>query len=67
MLRYIVGSVDYGMDYIRGDEVGQEEGHIFLGHEKYAADILSRFQVEDCRPISTPMVVNWKKLGASDS
>jgi hypothetical protein len=45
----------------------QEEGHIFLGQGKYAADILSRFQMEDCRPMSTPMVTNWKKLSASNS
>ena len=48
-------------------EVWQEEGHIFLGQGKYAADILSRFQMEDCRPMSTPMITNWKKLSASDS
>jgi hypothetical protein len=23
--------------------------------------------MEDCRPMSTPMVTNWKKLSASDS
>jgi hypothetical protein len=41
--------------------------HYFLGQGKYAADILSRFQMEDCRPMSTPMITNWKKLSASDS
>ena len=30
-------------------------------------DILSRFHMEDCRPMSTPMITNWKKLHASDS
>jgi hypothetical protein len=55
------------MHYFLGMEVWQEEGHIFLEHGKYAADILSRFQMEDCRPMSTPMVTNWKKLSASDS
>jgi hypothetical protein len=37
------------MHYFLGMEVWQEEGHIFLGQGKYAADILSRFQMEDCR------------------
>jgi hypothetical protein len=23
--------------------------------------------MEDCRPMSTPMITNWKKLSASDS
>jgi hypothetical protein len=55
------------MHYFLGMEVWQEEGHIFLGQGKYAADILSRFQMEDCRPMSTPMITNWKKLSASDS
>jgi hypothetical protein len=54
------------MHYFMGMEVWQE-GHIFLGQGKYVADILSRFQMEDCRPMSTPMVINWKKLSASDS
>ena len=55
------------MHYFLGMEVWQEEGHIFLGQGKYAADILSRFQMEDCRPMSTPMITNWKKLSASYS
>jgi hypothetical protein len=46
------------MHYSLGMEVWQEEGHIFLGQGKYAADILSRFQMEDCRTISTAMVTN---------
>ena len=55
------------MHYFLGMEVWQEEGHIFLEQGKYAADILSRFQMEDCIPMSTPMITNWKKLSASDS
>jgi hypothetical protein len=55
------------MHYFLGMEVWKKEGHIFLGHGKYVADILSRFQMEDCRPMSTPMVTNWKNLSASDS
>jgi hypothetical protein len=55
------------MHYFMGMEVWQEEGHIFLGQGKYVADILSKFQMEDCRPISTPMVTNWKNLSASVS
>jgi hypothetical protein len=55
------------MHYFLGMEVWQEEGHIFLGQGKYVADILSKFQMEDCRPMLTPMVTNWKNLSASDS
>ena len=42
------------MHYFLGLEVWQELGHIFLGQGKYAVDILSRFKMEDCRPMSTP-------------
>jgi hypothetical protein len=52
------------MHYFLGMEVWQEEGHIFLRQGKYATNILSRFQMEECRPMSTPMITNWKKLSA---
>jgi hypothetical protein len=55
------------MHYFLGMEVWQQDGQIFLGQGKYATDILRRFQMEDCRPMSTPMITNWKKLSASDS
>jgi hypothetical protein len=55
------------MHYFLGLEVWQEPGHIFLGQGKYVCDILSRFQMEDCRPMTTPMITNWKKLHASES
>ena len=54
------------MHYFLGLEVWQEPGHIFLGQGKYAVDILRRFRMEDCRPMSTPMITNWKKLHASE-
>eukprot|EP00253_Pinus_taeda_P024614 PITA_24614 len=55
------------MHYFLGLEVWQEEGHFFLGQGKYIVDILGRFHMEDYRPMSTPMITNWKKLHASDS
>ena len=54
------------MHYFLGLEVCQEPGHISLGQGKYAIDILRRFRMEDCRPMSTPMITNWKKLHASE-
>ena len=44
------------MHYYLGMEVWQEDGHAFLGQGKYAADVLRRFQLEDRRPMSTPMI-----------
>jgi hypothetical protein len=55
------------MNYFLGLEVWQELGHIFLGQGKFACDILRRFQMEDCRLMTTPMITNWKKLHASES
>ena len=55
------------MHYFLGLEVWQEEGHFFLGQGKYIVYILGKFHMEDCRPMSTPMITNWKKLHASDS
>ena len=46
------------MHYFLGLEVWQDPGDIFQGQGKYAVDILRRFQMEDCRPMSTSMVTN---------
>ena len=42
------------------------DGHVFLWQGKYAVDVQRIFQMEDCRPISTPMITNWNKLHASE-
>jgi hypothetical protein len=55
------------MHYFLGLEVWQEEGHIFLGQGRYAVDILSRFNMGDCKPMSTPMITNWQKINTSAS
>ena len=54
------------MHYFLGLEDWKDPGHIFLWQGKYAVDILRRFQMEDCRPMSARMVTNWKKLHASE-
>jgi hypothetical protein len=55
------------MHYFLGLEVWQEPRHIFLGLGKYVCDNLRRLQMEDSRPMTTPMITNWKKLHASES
>jgi hypothetical protein len=55
------------MHYFLGLEVWQRDGQTFLGQGKYAVEILKRFGMQDCRPMSTPMVTNWKKIDASRS
>jgi hypothetical protein len=55
------------MHYFWGLEVWQEPRHIFPGQGKYVCDILTRFEMEDCRPMTTPMITNWKNFHASKS
>ena len=55
------------MHYFTGLEVWQRIGEIFLRHGKYAMEILKRFKMLDCRPMSTPIDTNKKKLDASRS
>jgi hypothetical protein len=55
------------MHYFLGLEVWQMDGRFFLGQGKYAVEILRRFRMMDCRPMSTPLVTNWRKIDASDS
>ena len=39
---------------------------IFLAQGRYATDIMKRFRMQDCKPMSTPMINNWKIIDASD-
>jgi hypothetical protein len=55
------------MQYFLGLEVWQEPEQIFLGQGKYVCDILRRFHMEDYRPMTTPMITNWKNLHAYES
>eukprot|EP00253_Pinus_taeda_P032082 PITA_32082 len=54
------------MHYFLGLKVWQQEGEIFLGQGRYATEILKRFGMEDCRPMATSMITNWKKIDASE-
>jgi hypothetical protein len=48
-------------------EVWQRPREIFLGQSKYAVNILKRFQMEDCKPMATPMITKLKKVTISYS
>ena len=43
------------MSYFLGLEVKQDESGIFVSQEAYAKEILKRFKIEDCNPVSTPV------------
>nr|KYP73058.1 Retrovirus-related Pol polyprotein from transposon TNT 1-94 [Cajanus cajan] len=43
------------MKYFLGLEVKQSNEGIFISQERYALEILKKFKMEDCNPVSTPM------------
>ena len=55
------------MQYFLGMEVWQSADGIFLGQGKYAVEILKRFEMMDCKDLTTPMALNLKLLSDSSS
>eukprot|EP00253_Pinus_taeda_P027161 PITA_27161 len=53
------------MHYFLGLEVWQKPGEIFLSQGKYVVKILERFSMVDCKPVTTPMELDFKKLRGS--
>ena len=54
------------MHYFLWLEIWQRLHDIFLGQNKYAIEILKKFQM-DCKPMATPMITNLKKVTTSDT
>ncbi|XP_047315864.1 uncharacterized mitochondrial protein AtMg00810-like [Impatiens glandulifera] len=46
------------MKYFLGIQVKQSPGKIFLAQEKYIEDLLKKFNMSQCKPLSTPMALN---------
>eukprot|EP00253_Pinus_taeda_P010077 PITA_10077 len=53
------------MHYFLGLEVWQKPGEIFLCQGKYVVKILERFGMVDCKPVTTSMELDFKKLSGS--
>ena len=53
------------MHYFLGLEVWQRPGEIFLSQGKYIVKLLERFVMVDCKSVSTPIELNFKKLSGS--
>jgi hypothetical protein len=50
------------MHYFLGLEVWQRTNEILLSQGKYTVEILKKFEMTDCKPMPTPMVMDLKKL-----
>jgi hypothetical protein len=50
------------MHYYLGLEVWQKNGEVFLGQGKYVVNILQKFEMMDCKSMTTPMVTYLRKL-----
>ena len=48
------------MNYFIGIEVTQNDKGIFIYQGKYARDVLKRFRMINCSPVSTPVEVGTK-------
>ncbi|KAL5729604.1 hypothetical protein ACHQM5_002532 [Ranunculus cassubicifolius] len=48
------------MKYFLGIQVQQSKGKIIVSQEKYTTDLLKRFNMSNCKPVATPLVVNEK-------
>ncbi|XP_014624146.1 secreted RxLR effector protein 161-like [Glycine max] len=53
------------MRYFLGMQVKQRPEQIFISQEKYADDLLKKFDMQDCKPLVTPMAMN-EKLSKDD-
>ena len=48
------------LHYYLGIEVTRDPEYIFISQKKYMGELLNRFGMVDCNPISTPMEQNLK-------
>ncbi|GAA0152655.1 hypothetical protein LIER_37534 [Lithospermum erythrorhizon] len=48
------------MSYFLGVEIKQAKDGIFMSQWKYAEQILSKFRMKDCKPVSTPAETSMK-------
>ncbi|KAI3700973.1 hypothetical protein L2E82_45614 [Cichorium intybus] len=48
------------MSYFLGVEVNQNKNGIFMSQKKYVEQILQKFRMKDCKPVSTPAEAGMK-------
>ena len=48
------------LGFFLGLQISQKENGIFISQSKYVKEMLKKFQMEDCKPVSTPMITGCK-------
>ena len=48
------------LSYFLGLQVNQLKNGIFISQIKYVKEMLKKFIMEDCNPVSTPMIIGYK-------
>ena len=46
--------------FFLGLQISQKKNGIFILQSRYIKEMLKRFQMEDCKPVSTPMVTGCR-------
>jgi hypothetical protein len=60
---YMIGELSFFL----GLQITQRSEGMFISQEKYLREILKRFQIEDSKPMGTPMVIGCKLSKDDDS
>ena len=47
-------------------EIHQDDAGIFISQKKYASKVLKKFNMDRCKPVATPLVIN-EKLSKDDA
>lgn len=55
------------MHFYLGLEVWQGPNEIYLGQGKYVIEMLKRFDMMDCKPMTTPIITNLRRLRSFES
>lgn len=55
------------LHYFLGIEVHSSPDGLYLYQAKNACDLLARAQMSNCKPISTPMAINDRKVSSDDT
>ena len=54
------------LKYFLGISVDQEEGKVWIGQPNYTRQLLKKYGMEDCKPVSTPVASGQQLIQAKD-